>query len=658
MAQVSINDIGSEFIEKINDGLDVTDFVGLKIDEDFSLPSTRDQNIYVWNGTGESGEIGAPASSSYGTTLFKVQMGMALHLTATNGSLKTFRWAFTNGYPTIGSDLIGGEYIASTTSVDVEVTSPVDGYLCCSFGNGNFADIALVTNVFVADFAKELIGDTDTKNNDNKSSLPIDGVIAANRKTDWTTESSTTKSCTSVMLVPYDNCTLDFTLPTGVSAYVRYGNIISGSSTSSLSSALTNGSSFVVPVHTANICIIFDGEAQAINTAIGSGDIRIEYSNETPNVVAKNIGCETYTKAVMYKAVTTPANSYLHNIPVFAHISDIHGDLVRMKNCLDYCKYLGVDAILNTGDVCCNKGSDGFNTYNKIVTDFSYPTLVCVGNHDGWYPSYGALTQNEIVNQDLIAPNAIALGYSLPSSSDYDEAPTYYYRDFATQKIRVIALNEYESGLAHWAYVGRISQKQINWLISTLASTPANYAVLLIYHASMFPVDKIADNAKFYNETFDYGQSYDSTKYITGDPIGAIIDAFIGKTSASGSYTQTNNGTSETINWSADFSSLNSGVEFIAHLTGHTHRDYIGLYHGTTQRQVMLSITTGQSLYGFTHTSKANFSELPRGGQGAVEDAFNIYGIDRTAGEIRIARVGANMTSRMTPRDYMIIAYK
>lgn len=650
METINITDTGNEFVEKLNANFEPLEVASLKVDDKFNLGLSRDSSIYIDN----TNNVITTSATGYGTSVFKVLSGSRLKITATNSVIKTFRLAFTSGYPVVGAEITGGQYWSDTTSVDVTVTAPFDGYLCCSFGNASFSDLAVKATVFIADYAKELLNKKSNGQSTKISTLPISGVINADRKADWTTEASNTKMCTSVMLNPYYGCVLHFTLPSGVTAYVRYGNIISGPSSSTLSQAILNGGSFEIPAKNANICIIFEGSN--IVEGINNGTIKIEYYNDTPNVVQKNIACESYTKAVMYKAKTTAADSYLHNIPVFAHISDIHGDMVRMRNCLDYCKYLDVDAILNSGDTVCNKGSDGCSTYNSIVSSLQIPTLVCVGNHDGWYPDYGTQTQNEKLNQDLISPNATAFGYSLAASGEYDEAPTYYYKDFDSRKIRVIVLNEYESGLYSWAYVGRISQKQIDWLISTLADTPSDYGVLLMYHASMFAVDKEQDYSKFYNKTSTY--SYDPIKYLNGDPIGKIIDAFISKDSASGTYTQKNNGADETISWSADFTSLNSGVEFIAHITGHTHSDHIGLYHGTTQRQVVMNITTGQSLYGFTHYSKANNSEIPRGGHGATEDAFNVYGIDRANGEIRIARVGSNITSLMEMRDYMIIPYR
>ena len=493
-----------------------------------------------------------------------------------------------------------------------------------------------------------------------QSSLPISGLVNKNRTQNWLETDDSTTLCTSVMLPPYDGCKLTFRLTDNLVAYVRYGDV---TGSSSLSSALHDGDSFTIPKHKANICIIIRNvnlsniDASEVNALVASNDVSVMYDDMT-NVVQRNIGCEVYVKAAMYKALATASKSYLHNIPVFAHISDIHGDLVRMQNAIEYCNYLGVDAIINTGDTVCRKGSDGFATYNAMSTMQSTPILVCVGNHDGWYVDYGNKTQNEKMYDELISPNAIAFGYTMPLSAQYDEAPTYYYKDFDNWKIRIISLNEFESNLKEWAYVGRISQKQIDWFISTLLSTPEGYGVMLMYHAMMFPVDKLNDYAKFYNVTGGVG-SYGTIKYLNGDPIGKIVDAFIAKESISGSYTQAKkDGTTETISFVADFTSLNNDVEFICHLNGHTHCDYIGLYHGVTQHQLVLSITTGQSIYGFAHYSKANNDELPRGGQGAVSDAFNIYAIDRDAGKVRVARVGANMTSNFDMRDFMEIPYK
>ena len=85
---------------------------------------------------------------------------------------------------------------------------------------------------------------------------------------------------------------------------------------------------------------------------------------------------------------------------------------------------------------------------------------------------------------------------------------TYYYKDFSSLNIRIIALNIYEE--RHIGYSCRISQDQINWFISTLASTPANYGVIVIAHSSEDFIIKDGTQDKFYSKgvTNDWGNVF------------------------------------------------------------------------------------------------------------------------------------------------------
>lgn len=52
----------------------------------------------------------------------------------------------------------------------------------------------------------------------------------------------------------------------------------------------------------------------------------------------------------------------------------------------------------------------------------------------------------------------------------------------------------------------------------------------------------------------------------------------------------------------------------------------------------------------------ANLSDTPRGGNGATQDCFNVYTIDRTNKVVRVSKVGANV-SITGERKFMTIAY-
>lgn len=499
----------------------------------------------------------------------------------------------------------------------------------------------------------------------NTSYIPLCGFEQKDVGSNFSTSASNKAVCTSAMLIPYVGVKFHFEMPETIGCKVQYGTIISGTSTDCTiqESEELEGIAFTK----RNVRFAFrkidnsDVTPSEIQTLVDEGRVSISYENQTPNVVAKNIGSEVFAKAVMYREArsTGDANSYLHNLPVFAHFSDLHGDVVRLKNMMEYCKYLGVDAVINTGDTACNKAIDGSSTYHAIVgsVDYDFPTLLCVGNHDAWLqddPTQG--THNAKLYANFIQPNSTKFGYTLPAATDYDDGATYYYRDFTSQKIRVISVNLYEQGLRTWSLYGRISKKQIDWLIATLAATPANYGVIIMEHVHTANIVKDTNYSEFYDKV----RTITTDPNLTGDPIGKIVDAFISGVLYSGSYTQLlENDGSETIEYTADFTNLNSNVEFICYMNGHHHSDYVGYQNGTTNRQLVLNITTAQSIYGTaSHPYKANSGDLPRGGQGACEDAFNVYGIDRTAGTVRIARVGANMTSSLQKREVMVIPYK
>ena len=95
-------------------------------------------------------------------------------------------------------------------------------------------------------------------------------------------------------------------------------------------------------------------------------------------------------------------------------------------------------------------------------------------------------------------------------------------------------------------------------------------------------------------------------------------------------------------------------------MTGHFHQDTIGYLTRPSgdPKQLVLNVTCGSSVYGgSTYKYLADCSDVPRNQKDATQDAFNVYGIDRTAKCVRVARIGANLNHAMSERNYMIIPY-
>jgi hypothetical protein len=417
------------------------------------------------------------------------------------------------------------------------------------------------------------------------------------------------------------------------------------------------------------LCHTIDGETadndyvfnpEQINGYASIGLISIEYEEPSGDIIARGLVNNEPLKATRVRYTSDKQYNTQGAMPSFVHCSDIHGDAVRWYNAVKFAEYFGLDGVIYTGDSCAYHVANGLSFIPYVIKDITpfVPVIATVGNHDtNGDASYVASLNTNLYN-NVIKPFEVSGGYTLPSSSQYDDAPTYYYRDFAGKKLRVIVLNLYDTGVTEWEH-NALTQKQIDWFIATLKSTPADYGVLVAYHRSVGGVIKDDNYVKFWqiSSTAGYSPSTWSLNGVNGKPILDIIDAFISKTHLESSFIQTVLSGTQTITIDADFTSLNSGVEFIAHLFGHHHRDTVG-YYDSTQKQLALCVCQGTAAYSSNYTSWATPSDLPRAGGGKEQDAFNVYTIDRAAKTVRIAKIGSTLSSEtLQPRDFMVIPY-
>lgn len=356
------------------------------------------------------------------------------------------------------------------------------------------------------------------------------------------------------------------------------------------------------------------------------------------DVISRNKEAEKAALAVR-KRFYNFGNAEEDFFPFFAHTSDLHGDAVRLENFIKYCEHLGVDSAFVSGDIVNNLYSDDFDYYKSRALASGVNMLHVMGNHE----NQSATTQTD-ANQ-----HARFFAPLIEKMNVIHESKAYYYKDFATKKIRVIALNEYQYGGSSRDARYLLSD-QITWFINTLKSTPSNYGVVVLMHQPCH-IWSADDN---YNKFFQDQKMYSEIKTnITGDPIADIVDAFISKTAINKSYTQRGSVTSITVD--ADFSTVAAGVEFIAYCNGHLHGDYIGYLDSTVNKQLVLNVTCGISLTG---DWRDELGDIPRRKGTVVEDAFNIYGVNRDRKVVNIVRIGSNMNYKMEKRDFMSIPYK
>ena len=377
-------------------------------------------------------------------------------------------------------------------------------------------------------------------------------------------------------------------------------------------------------------------------TQIGSND---------GNIFERNFDNEKNLGGIM---ATGPQS--IQRFPTIVHVSDAHGDGIRLNAAHDYADYILADLVVNTGDNPFFEMTDGVNFVKDIVFSHKTDFANCIGNHDQY-----TSTLAEVFSLN-ISPFATDYGYHKSTSSDVTDK-CYYYKDLSAQKIRLIALDIYE-GIYYKAYRARVSQEQINWFISTLASTPTDYGVIVIMHQAPHTINAISGKENFNDITMDVQTNAIDSNYmqngkITGNPFGKIIDAFITKGSVSGSYTQikaSSTTSSETISYSADFSNVASGVEFIAYINGHTHRDFIGYVADCENNQLNCNVCSTSPLS--QTTGYGNKSDIYRDANGVSQDAFNVYTIDRYNHRLGVCRIGSNLSLNLIDRKVMWYDYR
>ena len=312
-------------------------------------------------------------------------------------------------------------------------------------------------------------------------------------------------------------------------------------------------------------------------------------------------------------------------------------------------KYLGVDGFLVSGDMV-NAPDNDFSPFTAVLNDLEPPYLPCIGNHDS------ANKTEQYIYEKFIEP--LGEFVTFPTGINY---PNYYYKDFSTKSIRLIVVDQYQGQSASGSKDKiHFTQDQITWLCNTLLGTPQGYGVLVMMHTPEATPVADATYNKFKQSTLVY---WPTSPYTV---LSEIVDAFISGTSLTKTYNNDTGSTPATFTVDVDFSTKNTGTEFIAFLCGHLHADNVSYVPNTTNKQLLLNITCGCAWLNLSATLQPSttypyyneLSDLGRATDGPNQDAINLYVIDRTSKSVRIVRIGANMIYDLSKmRDYMVIPY-
>ncbi len=332
------------------------------------------------------------------------------------------------------------------------------------------------------------------------------------------------------------------------------------------------------------------------------------------NIVGRNNPAEMTLKLQQLNQIPRVESHTYGNKPLcLLHFSDIHNDQVRLQNIVDFAGYYTdyIDDVVNTGDTVYYRAADGLSAWENVSG--TEAILNTIGNHDTRVDNtWIGLTEAESYNM-YIAPYI-----SNWNVTDYSTGHCYYYKDYATEKVRLIILD-----------IMHQTTEQLNWFVSALASAKQNeYHVLVGVHSRA-------------HWNFDsYDVTWDDKKIVSGYAAGY----------------QDTSGTHYPENLSNDYADavdafIADGGYFVAWIHGHTHfKMFAKLFTHPNQLDVAVA-NAGIVPFARTYVDA-------RIDNSKSEDSFNVLAIDTTSKILRIASVGSTYDRIMRLHDTISYNYE
>ena len=246
--------------------------------------------------------------------------------------------------------------------------------------------------------------------------------------------------------------------------------------------------------------------------------------------------------------------------------------------------------------------SDGLGFWDFI--EGSEKILTVIGNHDAVIDSsdWNNLISQSQRYETFIAPYASNWG------AITTENKSYYYKDYADGKLRLIVLD--------CMLKNTDATEQNAWLVNVLSSAKSSgYSVVIAEHYPVSNARKI--DCTFTNVIRDI-QSYD------------VLDT---------SYQQTVQ------------AFMDNGGDFVCYLAGHVHNDKI-LYNADYPKQIFIMVDTSD--YGI---NAEYYSDTARQYGEKSQDLFNLVSIDTYAKLIKIIRIGADKDCLMRRKKILTLNY-
>lgn len=334
-----------------------------------------------------------------------------------------------------------------------------------------------------------------------------------------------------------------------------------------------------------------------------------DYSIKDINIITLNNKDLTRRRFEQLNRTVKGGNSTI-NSPnlILAHFSDIHQSRNNLARIKEYCTYWNeyIDDILCTGDSIANAFNQTSDSVWKTFWSGSDDILYCIGNHDtANYTSESGYVWDAHAGSDAYARFFEPYISNWNVIHDGNTSHCYYYKDYISQNVRLIVID-----IMGWDSV------QLSWFneILNTAITSGLQVIVASHYTTNIETIECPFTSMFSATTSDL---------IPDDAITAV-DNFIN----------------------------NDGV-FITWLTGHVHRDYIGVISGHTN-QTIVAVNTAN---GNGPKGQTQFDNIERIVDTKSFDLFNIISIDTYNKRFSMFRVGADIDMMLRHIDTICYDY-
>ena len=344
------------------------------------------------------------------------------------------------------------------------------------------------------------------------------------------------------------------------------------------------------------------------------------YANST--IVGRNDPVLMEEKLIQLNRATRIPSTKTLGTPPFCllHFSDIHGDAKCLQNVIAFHKHYAnlIDDMIHTGDNVTEYSTDGIEFWDD--TAGAEKILNCIGNHDtritgGGSTDWIALSMAESYDA-YFAP------YIEEWGATYQSGKTYYYKDYAAKKIRLIVLD-----------IMHQTAEQLEWFVETLASAKtAELHVICACHSRahwQYTSYETPWDDKAHSPEYSGGYSY-------GDTSG-------------------NHGSSYPSNMSNDYADavddfISDGGNFVCWIHGHTHYKMFATLTAHPNQLEIAVANASRPQYAWTYV-------WARKDGTKSEDDFNILAVDTYSKILRIAKVGVDYDRYMRHVDTISYDY-